>query len=243
MQEAADLGPVEQPAGHADLDQRGVELAVEVAPPGVASEVSPGGESLPDEVLRDVYLGNRDVREALPGQADVGERVHHLHPGGHLPKQGTRRAVVRQVLVAVGLVGDVEEAVVQDPLGAEEALELGEELGEEAAVGAAGGGGLGRPEQLAVLAVSLVEADRVVGAPLGEEVGPFEVGQAERVGGLDPAAHQCPVEGVSIAIAADTEKLGGALHAIGGWGEEGNLDGVLAVAGNVGEVGVEDRPE
>ena len=72
---------------------------------------------------------------------DVGQRVHHPHPRRQLAQHRPRRAVVRQV-VAVRFVRDVEERVGEQAVGVEEALELGQEGGEEGAVG--GGGGAGR---------------------------------------------------------------------------------------------------
>ncbi len=147
------------------------------------------------------------------------------------------------MLVTVGLIGEVEEAGLEDALGIEEPLELRQVLGEEVAVDRGDAEGLGIPEQLLGLAVALVDADGELGAPLGEEMVPLVAGEAGRLRGLDPALHQRPVEGIAIPLLADAEKLGRALHAVGRGREGGDMGGVVIMGGQVLQVRLQQRPE
>ena len=229
---------------HGDLRQWRVHQPVEELPARAAAVVAPGGNAFLDEVHDRTDAGDGHVREALPSIGDVGEGIHHLHPGGQLPEHAPGLAVVREILRPVGFVGDVEERGLEDALSGQESVQCRKVLGQEVAVGRRGRTGRGTPEELFVPALALVHADGVAGAPLGNGVAPLEVADARRARGVDVAFHVPPVEAIRIVPRPrHAQELAGPFDAVEGRREDGDVHGVQVVLGQVAHVLRQDPPE
>ena len=244
VEEATGAGPVEQRAGHPYLGKGRVEQAVDVAAARDAAEIRPERKIPGDEVGDRREHGNRQVREPLTGEVDLAQRVHHPHPRREVTQQPPRFRVAGELLRPVRLVREVEEAVLQQPLVAQETLPCRQELLQKGPIGCRGRGGRQIPEQHAVLAVPLVDADGVAGAPLRKEVRPLERRQPGRGCFLHPAPDLCPVERIAaVATPRHAEQLRRPLHAVERRREDWRGDHVLTVRDEVAKVGSNDVPE
>jgi hypothetical protein len=78
-----------------------------------------------------------------------------------------------------------------------------------------------------ILAETFIDARRVGSAPLGVEVGPFELRDASGLREPDPSPHAVPLEGeVAVAILGHPEQLQGTTVAVEGRGEQGDVEEV-----------------